>query len=154
MWKTWVTVQWKRKKLEFQEVWVSVGVAGSHSNVPHRADWAFQLEDLANMCNTIIYLDNKYWFFRRYAGSKADALHPSTLLFESLNLYRLCPHQLAGSSLLLHLLLKPKASQAGSTQAGLLACNNSSVTAATQYHIPALVLTYVIFLLRKRGRRS
>lgn len=83
-----------------------------------------------------------------------DALHPFTLfLFESLNQYRLCPHQLAGSPSLLHLLLKPRASKTGSTQAEPLVCNNGSVTAVIKYSILALLFTYLILLLKK-GRRS
>lgn len=87
-----------------------------------------------------------------YTGNRVDALHPFTpFLFESLNQYRLCPHQLAGSPSLLHLLLQPKASKSGSAQAEPLVCNNGSVTAVIKYSIPALMFTYLIFLLLKKG---
>lgn len=68
------------------------------------------------------------------------------LLFESLNRSRLCPHQLAGSPSLLDLLLKPKA---GSAQAEPLVCSDGSVTAVIKYSLPALMLMYLILLLKK-----
>lgn len=100
-------------------------------------------------------LDNKYWLFKMYTGNRVDALLPFTLfLFESLNQYRLCPRQLAGSPSVLHLLLKPRASKTGSIQAEPLVCNNGSVTAAIKDSILTLLFTYLIFLLLKKGRRS